>query len=178
MKRPIALVLSLVFVLYLGGIEGIYLIKIKDARSISNNIIKHNKVEQSNVKQFSLNSSQYDAISWVERNKEFDENGQRYDVISIHFLANGNVQMECYNDSHETDIVDAFKGFMEKMFSTHPASNNGNNEIINKIYKEYLPNESLVIPDSFSQVLTAVRPGCVLVNATSPIAAIWHPPCI
>ena len=154
-----------------------YWLKIDSAKTESRKLINDSSCDLDGTKEFVLSSSEYNELTWSERNKEFVENDLRYDIVSIQYLPDDQVKMECYPDGKETDMVDALSGFIEKMFSSQPQSpNDSNNDISGKIYKEYLPVERLV-PFLFPRVLNSIKADCVLVNAFALIAAIWHPPC-
>jgi hypothetical protein len=175
MKRTSSALLALVFIIYIGGIQVFYWIRMDNVRAQSATTIKQ-AINLDNTKEFTFTLNKYNALNWSDKNKEFEDKGTRYDIISINYLNDGQVKIECYNDSKETSVVDAFVGFMDRMFSTRQQSSKEDNNLVSKIYKEYIPVIK-PLPSLFSQVLIAIRPGSVLVNASSLMADIWHPPC-
>lgn len=174
MKKATGLFLILVFVTYLAGVEAYYSLKLKISKETISALITHKNIQVAKTASFSFSPTQYQNINWQERNKEFIYNGRHYDIISLNFYSD-EISMVCFDDSNETSIANALTGFMEHMFSQAPASNNSNNDIANKICKEYLPNTS-VPQNFFFHVITTIETHRVLVNRYAPIAAIWHPP--
>jgi hypothetical protein len=174
MKRTTGLFLSLLFLFYLGGIEVFYTLKMSVVKRQSAEGISNHKISLNNTCTFSFTPSQYSNLNWSERNKEFTYNGKHLDIISLAFYTD-EIKVVCFDDSNETSLVDEFTGFMKKMFSQGSSSDNSNNDMANKICKEYLPNPT--VPQSyFFHVITTIKANCVLVNHYAPIAGIWHPP--
>ena len=174
MKRATGISLAFIFILYLGGIELLYSLKIDIVRKQSAALINDHKTSIDNTSSFSFTPSQYSALDWSERNREFTYNGKHFDIIYLDFYSD-EIKVTCLDDSRETSLIDDFTGFMKRMFSQSQSSNDNNNDITSKICKEYLPNLSIK-PSFFFHVITTIKADCVLVNPCALIADIWHPP--
>jgi hypothetical protein len=176
MRKTTGLVLAFIFILYLGGMELLYSLRINAAKNQSESLIEKHKVPLDNTVDFSFTSEQYNTLNWSERNKEFTYNGQHYDIVSIAFYTD-EIKITCYDDSKETSLINEFTGFVKRMFSQSAKTNNTGNDIANKICKEYLPNENLN-PRFFFYVITTINANCVLVNQHALIADVWRPPSV
>jgi len=137
-------------------------------------LIQNHRLDKSGAIAFSFTPSEYKALSWSEENKEFTFKGQRYDIIAMQFFTD-EVIVKCYSDNNETSLVDAFSGFIKKMFTSPQHTDDNNTDIASNISKEYLPAESFS-PVIFSSVLVSIKAKCVLVNVSAGIDDIWHPP--
>lgn len=173
MKRIAAIFLTLTFLLYLGGIQLMYWVKIDAAKHNAAALIKNKKCNESTT-EFILTSSQYNALNWSDRNKEFIVDGQRYDITAIEYVSGG-IKITCYQDSPETEVVSAFQKFAERFFSSHQQSGNTDTDVLSKITKEYLPLNIVLAPEStissFAFVISEKSYSSLL-----SIANIWHPP--
>ena len=138
MKRIASIFLALTFILYLGGIQLMYWVKIECAKYKATEFVLNHIDKKSSAKDLIFTSSQYNALQWLDKNKEFVLNGQRYDIAAIVYSSEG-VKISCYSDNEETEIANAFQSFSERLLSTHQQSNNSDNDILSKITKEYLP---------------------------------------
>ena len=117
MNRFTSIFLSLIFVLYLGGIQLMYWIRIDAARQDANAYVQKTLPENINSKELILTASQYSSLQWLEKNKECVINGQRYDIIGVTHSAEG-VKLKCYTDNEETEVANAFEHFAERLFNT------------------------------------------------------------
>ncbi|MGP8214319.1 MAG: hypothetical protein ACLQQ4_02015 [Bacteroidia bacterium] len=176
MKRVTGISLTFIFLLYLGGLQLFYSLKIEAAKQQSSDLIKSHQITLDNTCRFSFTPDQYEALNWSERNKEFTYNGKHFDIIGIEFYSD-KIKVTCFDDSNETSMVAEFTGFMRRMFSQNQSSNDNNNDIANKICKEYLPNLSIT-QDFFFHVITTIKADCVLVSPSALVADIWHPPSV
>jgi hypothetical protein len=174
MRKIISTLLTLIFVLYLGGVQVMYWVKMSTCKQQVQTLIHGHKLSRKNTIDFSFTPSEYSALSWSEENKEFNYKGQRYDIMAMQFYSD-KILITCYSDDNESILVEAFSGFIKKMFSSSQQNNNSNNDIASNIYKEYIPAESPV-PLFFSRVLISIEAKCVLVDVSAKIDAIWHPP--
>jgi hypothetical protein len=176
MNRIAAIFLTLTFVLYLGGMQLMYWVKIDNAKRDATATILRHSAKAVDTKDFSFTTSQYNSLSWLDKNKEFIFDGQHYDIAGIEYLS-GSIKVSCYNDNEETEIANAFQKFSNKLFSTHQQSNSSDNDVLSKITKEYLPlNPVLVQPKiekSISIITKENTPTLSLLTAD-----IWHPPSI
>jgi hypothetical protein len=176
MKGLAAIFLILTFVLYLGGIQLMYWVKMDSAKYKAAEFVQTHSTKSSQTKDFVFTSSQYDALQWLEKNKEFVSNGQRYDIASIVYSAEG-VKISCYNDNEETEIANAFQMFSERLLSTHQQSNSNDNDILSKITKEYLPLSLVFLQPRFEKQSSFMVVENIPLSA-SPISDIWHPPAV
>lgn len=174
MKRIAAIFLTMIFLLYLGGMQLMYWVRIDTAKHQASALIQNNKANASNTTEFILTPSQYNSLNWSDRNKEFTIEGQRYDITGIEYLSNG-VKIICYQDNPETEVVSAFQKFAERLFSSHQQSGNSDNDLISKITKEYLPLKLVVAPQIYERAFSLI----ISEDIHSPLlftADIWHPP--
>jgi hypothetical protein len=174
MKRATGFFLAFIFILYLGGIEVFYTLKLRIVKKQAETSITNYRIQLDNTVTFSFTPSQYQSLNWSERNKEFTYNGKHYDIISLDFYSD-EIKAICYDDSNETSLIDEFSGFMKRMFSQGQSSDNSNNDMAGKICKEYLPNQN-ISQLFFFHVITTIQADCVLVNRHALIADIWRPP--
>lgn len=174
MKKITGLLLAFIFIIYLGGIEVYYSVKMSVIKKHSSDMASQCKTPIDNTKRFTFNPNQYSQLDWSERNKEFTFNGRHYDIINIAFYSD-EVTLTCFDDSNETDLAQLFDGFMDKMFSHSQSSDTNSNDIAGKICKEYIPN--LSVPQLFFfHVITTIHADRVLVNRHALIADVWRPP--
>ena len=174
MKRIAAIFLTLIFLLYLGGIQLMYWVRIDTAKHQASTFIQNNKANTNNTIEFILTPSEYNALNWSDRNKEFTIDGQRYDITGIEYLSNG-IKITCYQDNPETEVVSAFQKFAERLFSSHQQSGNSDNDVISKITKEYLPLKLVMAPQIYNRAVSLV----ISEDIDSSLlftADIWHPP--
>jgi hypothetical protein len=174
MKRATGIILLFVFMAYMCGIEVFYSFRINAAKKESLDLIDNQSTPASNITALSFNPEQYNNLNWLERNKEFTYNGNHYDIIGLEFYSD-EIKVTCYDDSRETSLVNEFEGFMKKMFSPYQKQGSDNNDMANKLCKEYLPMQS-INPLLFFHVVSTIKAECVLVNSHALIADIWHPP--
>jgi hypothetical protein len=174
MKRATGFFLAFIFILYLGGIEVFYTLKVGVVKKQSAALISNHKIQLDNTVSFSFTPSQYQSLNWSERNKEFTYNEEHYDIVSIDFYSD-EIKVVCFDDSNETGVVSEFTGFMKRMFSQSQSSDNSNNDMASKICKEYLPNQN-ISQLFFFHVITTIQADCVLVNRHALVADIWRPP--
>lgn len=176
MRRIVSIFLTLTFMLYLGGIQLLYWIRIDTARHNATVFIQEHYGEQGASQQLVFTDSQYNSLQWSEKNKEFVFQGQRYDIANITHNPKG-VKIDCYKDNEETDIANDFHYFTERLFNTHQNSGTNENDVISKITKEYLPFATIVSQHDFpiekSFIIEENYPIIV-----SPVSNIWHPPTI
>ena len=174
MKRATGILLAFIFLIYLGGIQVYYSVKMNAVKKQSSYLTASHKIPLDNTVRLSFSPNQYSQLNWSERNKEFTYNGRHYDIINIDFYSD-EVTLTCYDDSKETDLTKMFDGFMNKMFSHSQSSDNSTNDLASKLCKEYLPNIST--PQLFFfHVTTTIKADCVLVNHHALIADVWRPP--
>lgn len=174
MRKITSVLLTLTFVLYLGGVQVMYWIKMSVCEQESQELIQKNNLSNTDTKTFSFSPADYKSLAWSEKNKEFTYQGQRYDIIGMQFFSD-EIIVKCYSDKDETTLIDAFSGFIKKMFSSPQHNNDNNTDIASNIYKEYLPAE-LLKPSYFPRVLIFTMAKCVLVNVYAKVDDIWHPP--
>lgn len=173
MKVLTSVLLTVTFVLYLGGIQLFYWVRIDSARHNAA-VRMQDKGAANNTLELTYTNKQYDKLQWLEKNKEFIYNGQRYDISSIKYTSTG-VVLKCYHDNEETEIAEAFEHFASKLFNGHQANQTSNGDIIAKITKEYLPLD-------FKMTQNRVGGRIYFIIAQqyplrySPISDIWHPP--
>jgi len=174
MKRVAALFLTLTFLLYLSGMQLMYWVKIDNAKHDATVTILRHSTKIIDTKYFTLTSSQYNSLNWLEKNKEFVLDGQRYDIATTEYSSTG-VKISCYTDNEETEIANAFHQFANKLYSTNEQSNSNGTDLLNKITKEYIPLGLLLLHPKYE------KSSPVLVEENAPtfsslIADIWHPP--
>jgi hypothetical protein len=174
MKRATGITLAFIFLIYLGGIQVLYSLKMGTVKKQSADLINMHKVSLNNTCSFSFTPTQYSDLNWSERNKEFTYNGKHFDIISLEFYSD-EIKVVCFDDSKETNLVAEFTGFMKKMFAQSQSSSNSNDDLAGKIFKEYLSKEN-ISPSFFFHAITTISANCVLVNHYALIADIWHPP--
>jgi hypothetical protein len=174
MKRLTSILLVLTFILYLGGVQIMYWVKMSVCKQETHFLIQNHEIDKSGTIAFSFTPSEYKSLSWSEENKEFTYKGQRYDIIGMQFFSD-EIIIKCFSDNNETNLVDAFSGFIKKMFASPQHTDDNNTDIASNISKEYLPAESLV-SSFFSSVLISIAAKCVLVDVSAKIDDIWHPP--
>ena len=176
MNKIASIFLTLTFVLYLGGMQLMYWIKIDAARHEARSFVQKNNIESSDSKEFVFTANQYNSLQWSEKSKEFTFKGVRYDIVTATYTTTG-VKLICYSDNEETEIVNAFHHFTERLFNTHQQSNSNDNDIISKITKEYISLKLIAPQTKFEEhlsfVITEKNP-----LLQSPISDIWHPPAI
>ncbi len=175
MKRVAALFLTLTFLLYLGGMQLMYWVKIDNAKRDATATLLRHSAKTADARDFEFSSSQYNSLNWLEKNKEFIFDGQRYDIATIEYSSNG-VTISCYADNEETEIANAFHQFANKLYSNNEQSNSTNNtDVLNKITKEYLPLSLIFLQPRYEKsspvIVTEEIP-----TFSSLIADIWHPP--
>jgi hypothetical protein len=175
MRKFLNILLALTFIFYIGGLQVMYWVKMYVCKQQSASLIQTGKLQGSQTVQFTFTPSEYNSLSWTEQNKEFTYIGERYDIASIQYFSD-KVMVRCYTDKEETELADAFSGFIKKMFSSPQTPNEKNHDIAGKIYKEYLHVKPLV-PSFFDKALVSVKATCVLVNTSAAIENIWRPPC-
>jgi hypothetical protein len=174
MRKITCIILTLTFILYLGGVQVMYWIKMSVCKEQVQTLIHGHKLSRKNTVDFSFTSSEYNSLDWSEQNKEFTYKGERYDIVGIQYFSE-EIIVKCYSDNEETEVIDAFSGFIKKMFSCPQHTNESNTDIASNIYKEYLPSEFFV-PSHFARVLISIKATCVLVNVSAKVDDIWHPP--
>ena len=128
--------LIFIFLLYLGGMQLVYWVKLDEAKYKASEQISNHALDCSNTKDFVFTTDQYKGLHWIETDKEFEFQGHRYDIATLQYLNNG-IKLTCYNDNEETEIAQAFQKFADKFFPIHKQSNNSDNDVISKITKEY-----------------------------------------
>jgi hypothetical protein len=174
MRKITSILLALTFVLYLGGMQVLYWVKISVHKQETATMIQHNNVAKDKTAKFSFTSTEYNSIAWSERNKEFSFQGQRYDIIGIQYCSD-EVIVTCYADKDETSLADAFSGFIKKMFAAPQHNSDSGNGMANSLCKEYMPSDPL-LAFFYEQQLTSIKARCMLVNIAPYHANIWHPP--
>lgn len=174
MKNITATLLTLVFILYLSGMQMMYWVKMSVHREETENMIRSHEVTKANTMKFSFSSEEYSSLSWSERNKEFLYQGQHYDIIGIQYCSD-EIIVTCYIDKDETSLVDAFSGFVKKMFASPQHNNDNGSSIANSLCKEYMPSDPLMA-FFYAQQLTSIEARCMFVNMALYHADIWHPP--
>jgi len=174
MKKITGILLAFTFVLYLGGIQMAYWLRMSAHKQETQFSIRHNQVSKDNSVKFSFTSEQYNSLAWSEKNKEFSYQGQRYDIIGMQYCSD-EIIVTCFSDKEETNLVNAFSGFIKNLFSSPLHTNDKTPDIANTLCKEYLPSEPSS-PFLFSHVLISIKAGCVLVNVSGQIDSIWRPP--
>ncbi|MGP8214317.1 MAG: hypothetical protein ACLQQ4_02005 [Bacteroidia bacterium] len=173
MKKLSAIFLTLTFMLYLGGLQLMYWVKIDNAKHEAAMFIgKH--INASNAKDFVFTSSQYSSLEWLEKNKEFIFEGQRYDITTIEYSSSG-VKVSCYSDNEETELAKEFQQLANKLFSSHQQSNGSDNDVFSKITKEYLPLSLIFLQPRFKKSISVITTENTPA-LTSLVANIWHPP--
>jgi hypothetical protein len=176
MKSLTSIFLLSVFTLYLGGMQLLYWVKVDNAKQKAISFIQNHSTKESETRDFEFSRQEYNSLTWLEKNKEFTYQGVHYDISSINYTS-GNIVVKCYTDNEETEIVNAFNQYTNKLFSNHQQSNSTDNDIISKITKEYIP---LSLYCNFSSPVKATT---IFTNVpqfliSSPISDIWHPPAI
>jgi hypothetical protein len=174
MKRLAGILLVSVFMLYLGGIQLMYWLKMDGAKQKASLSIQNHNLKKADIKDFVLTSSQYNSLNWLEKNKEFTLNNQLYDIAGIEYSSNG-IKITCYTDNEETELADAFGKFADRFFSTNQQSNGSENDLINKITKEYLPLPSIFSFAVFEKEITSIIKNDIHCSVSLP-DNIWHPP--
>ncbi|HXB13834.1 MAG TPA: hypothetical protein VNZ45_17730 [Bacteroidia bacterium] len=174
MKKGSSIFLSLIFMLYLGGMQVMYWVKIESAKKEASVFLTGNKFQQNTCTKFMFSKAEFNKLDWSDNNKEFKYKGQLYDISQIKYLANG-VELTCYSDNTETEVVNAFHSFIEHIYTSHSQSGSNDNDMISKIIKEYVSVKTAPLPDS---VFTNPSPGAAQANnyTFSLPASIWHPP--
>jgi hypothetical protein len=174
MKKGSSIVLSLIFMLYLGGMQVMYWVKIESAKKEASVFLSSNKFQQNTSTKFMFSRAEFDKFDWSDNNKEFKYKGELYDISQIKYLVNG-VELACYSDNTETEVVNAFHSFIEHIYASHSQSGGGDNDLISKITKEYVSVKTAPMPGSF---YTNTSPGAAQANkyTFSLPASIWHPP--
>src|ERR1700722_19469984 len=150
MKRVATLFLILTFLLYLGGMQLMYWVKIDNAKREATATLLRHSAKIADTKDFTFTSSQYNSLNWLEKNKEFVLYGQRYDIATLEYNSKG-VKIACYTDNEETEIANAFNQFANKLYSTTEQSSNTNNDLLNKITKEYIPLSLLFLQPRYEK---------------------------
>jgi hypothetical protein len=162
--------------LYLGGIQLMYWIRLDAAKYDAKAYVEKNISQNFNSQELLLTASQFNSLQWLENNKEFVLNGQRYDIIGITYTSQG-VKVNCYSDKEETEIANAFEHFAERLFNAHQQSNSNDTDIISKITKEYLPLKAATLQTRFTNQISFVT-AKKFPLLQSPVSDIWHPPAI
>jgi hypothetical protein len=176
MKGAAVIFLTLTFVLYLGGMQLMYWVKMDSAKHKAAEFVQNHSTKTSETKDFVFTSSEYNALQWLEKNKEFVIAGQRYDIETISYSSEG-VKITCYSDNEETEIANEFQAFSERLLSTHPQSNSSDNDILSKITKEYLPINLVFLQPGVEKRTSLMVVENIPLSA-SPISDIWHPPAV
>jgi hypothetical protein len=174
MKRIACIFLTSLFLLYLGGIQLLYWVKMNKAKYEATAFTQKQDLKTTDTKNFLFTNDQYALIKWLEANKEFSINGQRFDIINIEKTQEG-IKITCYNDNEETEIAQAFQKFADKLFPIHQQSNNSDTDVISKITKEYT---SLHYEFNFS-IFEKSNSVFIPEDTHSSISLpdnIWHPP--
>lgn len=174
MKKITSILLTLTFVLYLGGIQAFYWVKMSVHKQEVHSLVQHNKIRQNTTVSFSFTSSEYNSLSWSEQNKEFTYEGQRYDIIEIQYCSDEIIAI-CYSDRDETNLVAAFSGFMKKMFSAPQHTGKNNTDIANNICKDYMPSKAIT-PYFNACELVALETTYAFVNVYNGHSDVWRPP--
>jgi hypothetical protein len=174
MKKIACIFLTSLFLLYLGGIQLLYWAKMNKAKYEATVFIQNQGFKTLDTKCFLFTNSQYASIQWIEANKEFSTNGQRYDIIDIEKTQEG-IKITCYCDNEETEIVNAFQKFADKFFPTQQQSNSSDTDIISKITKEYMPIDLTFKFSTYEKVSSTFIKEGSLYSILLP-AGIWHPP--
>lgn len=176
MKKITGILLAFTFVLYLGGIQIAYWLKMSAHKRETQTAIQSHKLPENNTVKFSLTSLEYASLAWSERSKEFSYLGQRYDIIGIQYYSD-EIIITCYSDKEETRLVNAFTGFVKKFFSSPQHTNDKTPSMASNLCKEYLPSEPLT-SFLYAGVLISIKAKCAFVNMHPKPDDIWHPPTI
>lgn len=174
MKKVTSILLAFMFIVYLGGIQMVYWVKMSVHKEETETMIRSHEVATNSTVKFSFTSEEYGALPWSERNKEFLYQGQHYDIIGLQYCSD-EIVVTCYIDKDETSLVEAFSGFVKKMFASPQHNNDNGGSMANSLCKEYMPSDPLVA-FFYERQLTSVEARCMLVNMTPYHADIWHPP--
>ncbi len=174
MKKIAAIFLSFLFLIYLGGIQVMYWVKIDGAKKDASAFLNNNKFKKNSDTKLLFTTAQYNSLGWSDNNKEFTYNCQLYDVSEIKYVAGG-VEVQCYADNAETEVVNAFHNFIDHLLSSQSRSGSSDNDMISKIIKEYVSIKITPIPDSFCFNIIPFASKAKLYTFSLP-ASIWHPP--
>jgi len=174
MKKTAAILLALVFILYIGGVKILYGLKLDTVKETSFNYIKKGNLNKEETRDFTFTKLQYAELNWADFNKEFTYNNQDYDILSVHTIGN-QVKMLCYKDDLETEISTAFNTVLDKLFTPHQQSKNADENMSGKIFKEYLPQEYIPASTLQTSFLTYIFQEHKFISF-SPVDSIWHPP--
>jgi hypothetical protein len=161
---------------YLGGMHVVYWAKLVAAKHAAAKHIQNNSLDKSNTHHFIFTVAEYKALTWSEEDKEFDFNGERYDITHIQKIA-GHIKITCYIDTAEAEVVTAIKNFTEKLFPAHQQSGTNDTDVINKITKEYLPIDFAFNFSAFEKGSSSFIKKETHISLSLP-ANIWHPPTI
>jgi hypothetical protein len=164
----------ILFLLYLGGIQVIYWLRIDNAKATSLCNIKNNNISNESVKEFVFSQHDYNSLDWNEKNKEFNLSNCEYDIITVTHLKDG-IHVKCCQDDLETELTNAFHGFIEHLFPSHAQPGNSDNDIVSKIIKEYIFKPNVLIPN-LSFLGNVLFESEVIQYFLSLPASIWHPP--
>jgi hypothetical protein len=175
MKKFSAILLTFMFMLYLGGMHVMYLMKIDDAKSVAYHHIKKN-MDKGEVSQFIFSTKDFNDLKWTDKDKEFTLNNERYDIVNISY-SGSQVTVVCYKDGKETEIVQALDNLFERLFSPSQQSKNTENDFASKICKEYLPVDHIHLQETITLAFSQI-PQERTIASSSPIDDIWHPPAI
>lgn len=171
--RAMAIVMLFAMFHYVAGYRLMYSLGILYAKQQAKECMTE---KNSNIKKLTLSASDYNSLKWTEKNKEFSYNNDLYDVINIQKSLDKYI-ITVYYDKTETGWVASLHNVEKRIYSSPQHTNDKSTDIVNNIYKEYIPSESL-IPSFYAQVLISIKAKCVLVSVSAKIDDIWHPPAI
>jgi hypothetical protein len=170
--RAMAITLLIAMVYYFAGYRIVYSIVMHDAKEDAAFAMKHHGTFSSII----LTAKEYSKLSWTEKGKEFNYNGQLYDMVSVE-KSGDSYTLKVYEDKNETHWAKAMNDFVKFIF---PSDQNQKQDpaegFISAFQKEYTPLEKVKIgyaPETTKVIYDTNR--CTH-SSLLLIKPIWHPP--
>lgn len=132
--------------------------------------------KNSHIQKLTLSASDYDALKWTEKNKEFTLDNQMYDVRSIQ-KSGDNYIITVYSDNVETGWIASLHNYEKELFQPDKSTKGTKSaeDIMSSFQKEYTPasefNLHIFSSTGHIQPIVAVQQQPLQISDN-----IWHPP--
>jgi hypothetical protein len=173
--RITAVALLLAMVYYFAGYRIVYSLVMNNAKEEASFAMK----SQGSLTNINFSAKEFAGIKWTEKNKEFDYNGELYDLAGIQ--KNGaSFTLHVYCDKNETHWAKAMNDFIKCIFPV--GHNNGPVQaegFLSAFQKEYVPMHKTVIAYCPASAKNAHCTADIKNHRTLLLLKpIWHPPSI
>jgi hypothetical protein len=171
--RAMAVIMLFAMFHYVAGYRLMYSLGMLYAKNEAKEYVTENN---NNIQKLTLSASDYNSLKWSEANKEFSDNKQMYDVVSIE-KSGDTYCISVYADEPETELITAFHNFEKELFHPDQSAKGTKSaeDIMSSFQKDCTPENEFKI-DIFA-IIGVLQPSLADQQHSFQVPNnIWHPP--